>query len=144
MRLKWPNDLLLDGRKLGGILSESDGRGAVVVGLGLNVRQDVFPDDIRETATSLAAGGGRTPARAWLLAATLSGFGARMEAPQNALDDYRAMCDTLGKIVRVERNDAPALEGEAVDLTDTGALVLETSSGREVVAAGDVVHLRTG
>ena len=55
VRLKWPNDLLLDGRKLGGILSESDGRGAVVVGLGVNVRQDVFPDDIRETATSLAA-----------------------------------------------------------------------------------------
>jgi BirA family biotin operon repressor/biotin-[acetyl-CoA-carboxylase] ligase len=52
------------------------------------------------------------------------------------------MCDTLGKVVRVERNDAPALEGEAVDLTETGALVLETSSGREVVAAGDVVHLR--
>jgi len=144
VRLKWPNDLLLDGRKLGGILSESDGRGAVVVGLGVNVRQDVFPDDIRETATSLAAGGGRTPARAWLLAATLSGFGARMEEPQNALDDYRAMCDTLGRAVRVERNDAPTLEGEAVGITDTGALVLETSSGPAVIAAGDVVHLRTG
>ena len=65
-----------------------------------------------------------------------------MEEPQEALDDYRAMCDTLGRVVRVERNDAPTLEGEAVGLTDTGALVLETSSGREVVAAGDVLHLR--
>jgi BirA family transcriptional regulator, biotin operon repressor / biotin---[acetyl-CoA-carboxylase] ligase len=143
VRLKWPNDLLLQGRKLGGILAESDGRGAVVFGLGLNVRQDTFSEEIRETATSLAAAGGRTPARAWLLAATLSGFGARMDAPQNALDDYRALCDTLGSTVRVDRNDAPPLEGEAVDLTDLGALVLETPSGREIVAAGDVVHLRT-
>jgi BirA family transcriptional regulator, biotin operon repressor / biotin---[acetyl-CoA-carboxylase] ligase len=143
VRLKWPNDLLLDGRKLGGILAESDGHGAVVVGLGLNVRQDAFPEEIRTTATSLAAGGGRTPARAWLLAATLSGFGARMEAPQDALEDYRALCDTIGCMVRVERNDAASLEGEAVDVTDTGALLLETPSGRIVVAAGDVVHLRS-
>jgi BirA family transcriptional regulator, biotin operon repressor / biotin---[acetyl-CoA-carboxylase] ligase len=142
-RLKWPNDLLLGGRKLGGILAETDGRGAVVVGLGLNVRQEVFPDEIRDNATSLAAGGGRTPPRAWLLAATLSGFGARMEAPQNALGDYRELCDTLGSVVRVDRNDAPSLRGEAVDVTDTGALVLQTPSGREVIAAGDVVHLRT-
>jgi BirA family transcriptional regulator, biotin operon repressor / biotin---[acetyl-CoA-carboxylase] ligase len=143
VRLKWPNDLLLGSRKLGGILAETDGRGAVVVGLGLNVRQEAFPDEIREIATSLAAGGGRTPSRAWLLAGTLSGFGARMEAPQDALDDYRAICDTLGRVVRVDRNDAPSLEGEAVDVTETGALVMETPSGREIVAAGDVVHLRT-
>jgi BirA family transcriptional regulator, biotin operon repressor / biotin---[acetyl-CoA-carboxylase] ligase len=142
VRLKWPNDLMLGGRKLGGILSESDGKGAVVVGLGLNVRQESFPDEIRETATSLAAAGGRTPARAWLLAATLSGFGARMDAPQDAMDDYRAMCDTIGGRVRVERNDAAPIEGEAVDVADDGALVLETATGREIVAAGDVVHLR--
>lgn len=142
VRLKWPNDLMLGGRKLGGILAESDGKGAVVIGLGLNVRQETFPEEIRGTATSLAAGGGRTPARAWLLAATLSGFGARMEAPQDAMDDYRGMCDTIGNRVRVERNEAPPLEGEAVDVTDGGALVMETGSGREVVAAGDVVHLR--
>jgi len=97
VRLKWPNDLVVDDRKLGGILSESDGRGAVVIGVGVNVRQTEFPPDIAAIATSVVASGGRAPARAWLLAALLSSFGARMNAPQEALDDYRAMCTTLGR-----------------------------------------------
>ena len=144
VRLKWPNDLLLEGRKLGGILAESDASGAVVVGLGLNVRQETFPDELRDTATSLVAGGGRAPERAWLLAATLSGFGARMASPEDALADYRDLCATLGERVRVERNDAEALEGEATEITDSGALVVSTPSGPVTVAAGDVVHLRPG
>jgi len=144
VRLKWPNDLMLGGRKLGGILAEADSQGAVVLGLGLNVRQESFPDELRDTATSLAASGARVPARSWLLVATLSGFGARMVEPEGALDDYRAMCDTLGRSVRVERNDAEPVVGEAVEITDSGALGLETASGRVIVAAGDVVHLRSG
>jgi len=143
VRLKWPNDLLINGHKLGGILAESDARGGVVVGLGLNVRQTAFPGELRASATSLAASGGRVPARAWLLAATLSAFGAHMSAPESALDDYRKMCDTLGLRVRVERSDSEPVEGEAVSLTETGALVLATSSGDVVVTSGDVVHLRS-
>ena len=81
VRLKWPNDLLVDGRKLGGLLAEADGRGALVVGLGVNVRQTEFPAELAELATSVAAAGGKSVERAWLLAATLSGFGARMEHP---------------------------------------------------------------
>ena len=144
VRLKWPNDLLLEGRKLGGILAESDASGAVVVGLGLNVRQEAFPDEICDTATSLVGGGGRASSRAWLLAATLSGFGARMAAPEDAIEDYRELCATLGSRVRVEQSDGRSLEGEAVEITETGALVVSTSSGRVTVAAGDVVHLRPG
>ncbi len=144
VRLKWPNDLMLGGRKLGGILAESDARGTVVVGLGLNVRQESFPDELGESATSLLAAGGRVPARSWRLVATLSGFGARMNTPEDTLDDYRAMCETLGRTVRVERNDAEPAVGAAVEITDSGALVLETASGRAIVAAGDVVHLRSG
>ena len=143
VRLKWPNDLLLEGRKLGGILAESDASGAVVIGLGLNVRQEAFPDDLRATATSLAAGGGRVPERAWLLSATLSSFGARMNSPEDSLGDYRELCATLGARVRVERDEAEAIEGEAVDITGAGGLVVATTSGSVTVAAGDVVHLRS-
>lgn len=142
VRLKWPNDLLLGGRKLGGILAESDASGAVVIGVGLNVRQETFPDDLRVTATSLVAWGTRPAARAWLLAATLSSFGARMAEPEDSLAEYRDLCDTLGARVRVERGGADPIDGEAVELTETGALVVETRDGRTVVAAGDVVHLR--
>ena len=144
VRLKWPNDLLVEGRKLGGLLAESDATGAVVVGLGVNVRQTEFPEDIRATATSIVAAGGRAPTRAWLLAATLSSFGARMEDPDGALAEYRELCDTLGATVRVERNDAEPLVGRALDVTGGGGLVVETAAGRTVVAAGDVTHLRPG
>jgi len=142
VRLKWPNDLVVDDRKLGGILSESDGRGAVVVGVGINVRQTDFPADIAATATSIVAAGGRQPERAWLLAATLSSFGARMDAPAEALDDYRAMCATLGRDVRVELASGDAITGRAVDVATTGALLLEESGRTIEVASGDVVHLR--
>lgn len=142
VRLKWPNDLVVDERKLGGILSESDGQGAVVVGLGLNVRQTEFPDDLAASATSIVGAGGRTPSRAWVLAATLSSFGARMAAPEEVLDDYRAMCVTLGRSVRVELSFGDAAEGKAIDITTSGALIVEGASGSRVVPSGDVVHLR--
>jgi BirA family biotin operon repressor/biotin-[acetyl-CoA-carboxylase] ligase len=67
-----------------------------------------------------------------------------MASPEDALADYRDLCATLGERVRVERNDAEALEGEATEITDSGALVVSTPSGPVTVAAGDVVHLRPG
>lgn len=142
VRLKWPNDLLADGRKLGGILAEADGRGALVMGLGVNVRQARFPSKLAGLATSVVAAGGRPVERAWLLAATLSGFGARMRAPEQALDEYRTLCDTLGKRVRVERAGAGPLEGIARDLSAAGALIVESGTGLVEIAAGDVLHLR--
>lgn len=142
VRLKWPNDLLVGGRKLGGLLAETNGRGALVVGLGVNVRQTEFPSDLADLATSVVAAGGKPVERAWLLAATLSGFGARMGAPEQALEEYRALCDTLGKRVRIERGGAEPLEGVARDLSAGGALVIEADGDVVEISAGDVVHLR--
>lgn len=142
VRLKWPNDLFVGGRKLGGLLAEADGRGAFVVGLGVNVRQTEFPPELAELATSVAVAGGKPVERAWLLAATLSGFGARMGAPEDALDEYRTLCDTLGKRVRVERAGAEPLEGVARELSASGALVIESGGEAVEISAGDVVHLR--
>jgi BirA family biotin operon repressor/biotin-[acetyl-CoA-carboxylase] ligase len=115
-----------------------------VVGLGVNVRQESFPDQLRDSATSLVAAGGRPPGRAWLLAATLSGFGARMGEPEKALEEYRALCDTLGRAVKVQRVNADPLEGTAIEVADSGALIVDTGDGTTHVAAGDVVHLRPG
>jgi BirA family biotin operon repressor/biotin-[acetyl-CoA-carboxylase] ligase len=143
VRLKWPNDLVVEGRKLGGILCESDGKGAAVVGLGVNVRQEDFPDDIRDTATSIVAAGGRVPARAWLLSAALSAFGGRMDPPESALAEYREMCDTIGRTIKVERGGAAPIVGTATGVADNGALIVHGPNGEETVAAGDVVHLRT-
>jgi len=155
-RLKWPNDVLLpeDGdRKVSGILCElvdvpgPTPRRAVVVGTGVNVDQD--RDELPvDTATSVALTGVRVRREdlvvAYLheLAALVGpGVGARLGA-DGARDAYREACSTLGQVVRVHLPVGEPVEGIAVAVDDTGALVVDTPSGRRAFAAGDVVHVR--
>jgi BirA family biotin operon repressor/biotin-[acetyl-CoA-carboxylase] ligase len=142
VRLKWPNDLIAGERKLGGILAEVAGD-AVVIGLGVNVRQSEFPEEIEATATSLLREGSRPLGRAALLGAVLNAFEPFASDPRSALSAYRERCDTLGREIRVER-PAPAgpLNGRAAAVDDSGALVVETHDGEVVVNAGDVIHVR--
>ena len=156
--LKWPNDLVVDDAKLAGVLSEADpsapggapGSVAIVVGVGLNIEP---PDPAASpNATSLAelVASGRAsavPSRDALLSALLR----ELERRRPELDDadgrralgadLRRRCVTLGRLVRVELGTSELI-GTAADLTDEGALVVETADGRRVVSAGDVVHLR--
>ena len=126
VRLKWPNDLLLTGRKLGGILAEAQGERAVV-GIGINLGW----------APPGAARLGPVD-RDLLLERIAEGLARWLAAPKDELlDAWRARADTLGRRVRVEVGGG-SFEGMAEDVTDDGALVV---SGR-TVAAGDVVHLR--
>ena len=155
-RLKWPNDVLLpeDGdRKVSGILCELVDvpgpvpRRAVVVGTGVNVDQD--RDELPvDTATSLALTGVRVRREdvvvAYLreLAALVgAGVGGGLGA-DGARDAYRQACSTLGQVVRVHLPVGEPVEGTAVAVDDTGALVVDTPSGRRAFAAGDVVHVR--
>lgn len=140
--LKWPNDLLIDGRKLGGILCESRWRGAdleLVVGFGLNVHRgrDAFEPALRETATSLAlALGPARPCRgrAEILAALLYGlerslarfFDGGFAAIRPA---YEARCVTLGRAVEVEGPDGERTAAIAVELDRDGALIAQAQGG---------------
>ena len=146
--LKWPNDLLVAGRKAAGILVEADGGGATAVGIGLNVdwRGVERPPELAG-ATSLAeeAGG---PVDRWRVFAGLVGvLGNRyadwQEEPTGFLDAYRRRCATLGLLVRVSLVEGRAVEGQAVAVGTSGALEVRVDSG-EVAAltAGDVEHLR--
>ena len=137
--LKWPNDLRVGERKLGGILVEAEVPEFVVVGLGVNVSQTVFPEDLAAIATSIALEGGMRLDRADLLAATLREFEEALRDPGAAMERYRALCDTLGRRVRVERAHVEPLEGVARAIDERGALVLDDGTA---VASGDVVHLR--
>lgn len=146
--LKWPNDLLARGRKLAGVLAEADVGGAgevraVVVGVGVNVAGGSVPPDLAGQATSCAAEAGRDVDRRRLCDEFLVRLGDRNGAGDvSLLADYRARLATLGRRVRVERA-AGTVEGVAVDLDRTGALLVELPTGCiEVIAAGDVVHLR--
>lgn len=157
--VKWPNDVLLNDRKLGGILCESSGTGradgVVIVGIGLNVnaRRDSFPEDLRGIATSLALEAGRPFDRAALAAALFAELEVRRDAfLRGDLDDirreYALRCGTLGKRVRIERADRGTIEGIAEAVAPDGALCVRLENERsgmpEVIAirAGDVTHMR--
>ncbi|MBC3185919.1 biotin--[acetyl-CoA-carboxylase] ligase [Corynebacterium sp. zg-331] len=144
--LKWPNDVLLGGRKVCGILVEAadlDAAPRVVVGCGINLAldRDELPVD---HATSLVLEGlAHEPAE--IAAGFLNALEDRVQqwycASPALLRDYRARCATLGAEVRVERW-ADSIEGTAVDVSATGALIVETDRGRQEFSAGDVTHLR--
>ena len=135
--LKWPNDLLVGGRKLAGILAESS-HGAVVVGIGVNVGW--APDG----ATCLAAESPGAQVRPTdLLGAMLPVIDRLMARdPAELAREYRAALATIGMDVRVERAGSEPLVGRAVDVRDDGLLLVATERGEVAVAAGDVVHLR--
>ena len=152
-RLKWPNDVLCQDRKLGGLLAErvdTPAGPALVLGVGLNVStaDDELPVD---GATSLVLSGMAAPDRTSLLRGLLEALGARYTRwvddrgdPEPLAADYRRWCATLGQQVRVDLPAGEVLEGVARDVDRDGALVLSTARGRVTVSAGDVVHLRPG
>jgi BirA family biotin operon repressor/biotin-[acetyl-CoA-carboxylase] ligase len=146
--LKWPNDVLADGRKLAGILAEV-ARLVVVIGLGLNVTQS--PEEVDGPgATSLFDLGVAAPHRDRLVCAVLRELGRRIVAWRAARGadwalaaDYRARSQTIGTAVRAELPGGNEVVGTASAIDDQGRLCLETSGGQTVVvSAGDVVHLR--
>jgi BirA family transcriptional regulator, biotin operon repressor / biotin---[acetyl-CoA-carboxylase] ligase len=144
--LKWPNDVLAGGLKLGGILLERverDGRAAAVVGVGLNCTQTAAELPV-PGATSLALAGADPLDRTALLAALVEELDHRLRRWAGGEDlrpEYLALCTTPGQEVRVS---VPGGEvtGTAVDVDGSGRLVVRTAAGEEPLGAGDVVHVR--
>ena len=151
--LKWPNDVLVDDRKLTGILVErvEGPRGAsAVVGIGVNVLQtrEELPVD---TATSLAIVTGGPVDRVGLLAAVAEELGRCYDPWCAAAGDahasgllaaYTGLCATLGQPVRVELPRGEVLRGEATGIDDDGRLLVDGPAGPVALGAGDVVHVR--
>ncbi|HZW41908.1 MAG TPA: biotin--[acetyl-CoA-carboxylase] ligase [Agromyces sp.] len=153
VELKWPNDVLISGYKVCGILSELlPDSGAVVVGAGLNLTLDEH-DLPTLTSTSLLLATGRQPDADEVLADYLGGFLALMRAftesgadaaASGVADRVTAVCGTLGSEVRVELPGDRELVGFAERLDRDGRLVVRDRENGEPqsVAAGDVTHLR--
>jgi BirA family transcriptional regulator, biotin operon repressor / biotin---[acetyl-CoA-carboxylase] ligase len=151
--IKWPNDVECGGRKLAGILAElrtdGDRTRHVVLGIGLNcnVEAQDFPDELRDTATSLRIERGEPVPRAlacarllealdeWIALHDVEGFGPVRER-------FRQLSSTLGRRVRVEL-DPGTVEGDALDLAEDGALLVRSERGELVrVVAGDVTRCK--
>jgi BirA family biotin operon repressor/biotin-[acetyl-CoA-carboxylase] ligase len=146
-RLKWPNDLVVDDRKLAGILAEaaptgSGGTGAVVVGMGLNISSDAFPPEIAEIATACDRHTGVAVDRETLLGAWLMHLDAWLAALDRVVAAAAEHSATLGRDVQVELA-RDTFTGTATGMTPEGYLVVTRADGTEqVVTAGDVIHLR--
>jgi BirA family transcriptional regulator, biotin operon repressor / biotin---[acetyl-CoA-carboxylase] ligase len=140
-RVKWPNDVLVCGRKLAGILLESrvgPHAPTVVVGIGINVAQRVFPPVLADRATSLALEANALPGRAQVLDAVLDElhrWRAVLEADgfTPVRERWLALADGLRERVTVD-----GVTGVVVDIDGDGALVLDADGVRHRVIAGEV------
>lgn len=136
-RIKWPNDIVVGGKKLVGILTEmaaeSDRINYVVTGIGINVNQKQFPEEISAKATSLYLETKTPWARAPLVRSVLcelEDFYDRFitEASFDLLIPYKELCVSLGRQVSVQRGDQ-TITGTAVDINSKGELVIQTKEG---------------
>jgi BirA family biotin operon repressor/biotin-[acetyl-CoA-carboxylase] ligase len=143
-RIKWPNDVLVNGRKVAGILLESRivTEPIVVAGIGINLRQRSFSAPLAGTATSVHLEGGRAVEREAMMEAVLMAFDrwrARLEGegfpPVRAR--WLALSDTIGRAVTVGGQ-----AGVAVDIDGDGALVLRQARGTHSVVAGELTESR--
>lgn len=146
VRIKWPNDLLLDGKKVGGVLTELGLVGKrlyyVVVGMGLNVNLDVSAlPDLMTPATSLSAARGEPVSRLDLLVAMLQHLEAhyaRLRAGWSPHSAWRQVLATLGQPVAVG-TEGGVVEGIAEDVDADGALLVRRADGGvETIRVGDV------
>ena len=137
--VKWPNDLIIDNAKLGGLLAVASPREHfVVVGIGLNVGW--APPD----AVALASVAAHVPSPLALLAAMLAEIDGRRRLSDAQLrEEHKSVLSTLGSLVRVELRAGETITGRAVDLDESSRLVvLDDAAVRHVIDVGDVIHLR--
>lgn len=150
--VKWPNDVLVDGRKVCGILCQVAADGSVVVGAGVNltIPADALPTP---TATSLSVAGASDDAEG-LADAVLTAWTTSVLEAVRALADggpaagavrsrVRAACGTIGRRVRLELPDGTVDEVDATGIDDDGRITIRDRHGRSRgVAVGDLTHLR--
>lgn len=148
VRIKWPNDLVVGGGKLSGILIESVRPGLFVVGIGINVGRMLFPNDIAHRAVSIAAIAGSEHvgvSRMRVLSSLVQRMDERCAAPgsgegrRTLLGEYRDRLLGVGAEVELKRTaDSTVIRGRLEGIEDDGALVLRTEAGRETFHAGEI------
>jgi len=143
---KWPNDILMSGKKCCGILMESSFQNTmleyVVIGIGLNVNQKIFPQQLGRTATSLLLETGKEFDRRAVFCQIMASLESRyIDAGRGDFDhilkEWKARASIFGKRITLTQA-SHTIGGIALDLTDDGGLLVETDTTRRVFHAGDV------
>lgn len=145
--LKWPNDVLVEERKVAGILVERIDTPlgpAAVIGIGINVSQTLEELPVA-LATSIELETGEPVERTGLLGqvlGSLHGLQGLLRDPEALRAAYVDVCSTLGRAVDVHLPGGDVRRGEALDIDSRGALVVSSAEGTFTVGAGDVIHVR--
>lgn len=146
--IKWPNDILINGKKAVGILTEMDCEMSqvnfVILGMGINVNTEVFPEELRDKATSIFLESGKICSRKRLVQTVMKKveqyYDTFLQAGGFAplLEEYRKRCITLGKEVCVMGKET--YTAKALDVTPEGELVVQRvdTGKKEVVFSGEV------
>ncbi len=145
--IKWPNDIVLNGKKICGILTEMSAQidyvNHIVIGIGINVHNEEFPEELSERATSILLEGGKRVNRAMLIEAVWEEFenyyGIFMETQDvsKLTAEYDMCLANRGKKVRVLDPKDP-YEGVAQGITARGELIVDTWESRKLVSSGEV------
>jgi BirA family biotin operon repressor/biotin-[acetyl-CoA-carboxylase] ligase len=137
VKIKWPNDLLIDEKKLGGILSEKSETG-VVVGVGINIFQTQTELPISDATSLTNVVRNMEIDRSELLSRILDRIGEVLADLGKFKNEYREFCSTIGKSVMVTLPTGQVIEDLAIGISTEGALLLKSHE----ITVGDTVHLR--
>lgn len=145
-RIKWPNDIIIGSKKVCGILTEmsaeTDAVNYVICGIGINVNTPVFESELADKATSLLIETGQKHSRSELLASVLNYFELYYDRLTESgfaslRSEYAQLCVTLGREVIINRRSG-VLHARAVDISDSGELIIKTPDGTEALNSGEV------
>lgn len=146
--IKWPNDIVVNGKKVCGILTEMNAQfdyiNHIVVGIGINVHNESFPEEISQMASSLMIeAGGKRFHRAQIIAETMSYFEQYYDIFLKTQDlsalvrEYDKLLVNRNKSVRVLDPKEP-FDGKAMGITPKGELIVDTWESRKLVSSGEV------
>ena len=148
--IKWPNDILLSGKKVCGILTEMTAEPdrilSIIAGIGLNVyqKEEDFPDELKETATSIALNSVGPVSRSALASRILEEFEVlyldfiQRKSTAKFLDIWRSFSGTIGCDIIVYQGEKN-WQAKALDVLDDGCLLVETADGsRKAIASGEI------
>ena len=145
--IKWPNDIVINGKKICGILTEMSAQfdyiNNIVIGIGINVHNESFPEELKETASSLWIECGRHFHRATIIETFLEEFERtyaiylETEDMEGLQAEYSNLLVNMGRQVRVLDPKEP-FEGKAMGITKRGELIVDTWESRKLVSSGEV------
>jgi BirA family biotin operon repressor/biotin-[acetyl-CoA-carboxylase] ligase len=155
VQVKWPNDILVDDKKIAGILSEAvsidNETTGIVIGIGVNQNCPIseMPEGLQWLATSIVDEIGKETSNESLLCDIVNEIDSLLKVVEinssfsAVVEEWRKTSSTLGRFVRVYE-DGKATDGVARDIDEDGSLIVETDDGLVRVLLGDVHHLRKG